>query len=131
MASKRKTFVDDLDTNPTNKFISTANQDYTEVKEEVETPDGNKLTIGQTAFNLDQTETPKRKGNTNKKDINEKRSTRFSLLLTIPQYEALERIKTVRGMSLNGLISEFIDEGIKNSKEDLEKWEKIKEVLGL
>ena len=119
----KKSFLNDLETSPAAKYISTANQETAEIKE---TPKAE-----QPAINLDQTEKPKRKGNTNKKDINEIKGTRFSLLLTIPQYKALERIKTVRNTSFNGLISEFIDEGIKNSKEDLEKYEKLKEVLGL
>lgn len=136
MASK-KTFLNDLETSPTAKFISTANQELTEVKEEIEQPNGEKVLIGQTAFNLEQPkatsnqDTPKPKGNINKKDVNQVKGQRFSLLLTIPQRESLEHIAIVKGVSINELIGQFINDGINNNKDDLEKWEKLKEVLGL
>ena len=136
MASK-KTFLNDLETSPTAKFISTANQELTEVKEEIEQPNGEKVLIGQTAFNLEQPkatsnqDTPKPKGNVNKKDVNQVKGQRFSLLLTIPQRESLEHIAIVKGVSINELIGQFINDGINNNKDDLEKWEKLKEVLGL
>lgn len=132
MASK-KTFIDsldDLDTSPTAKYISTVNQDITEVKEEIEKPNGEKLIIGQQAFKLEQPEaTPKQ--HPNKKDPNTVRGQRFSLLLTIPQRESLEHIARVKSISVNELIGQFINTGIENSKTELEQWEQLKEVLGL
>ena len=132
MASK-KTFIDsldDLDTSPTAKYISTVNQDITEVKEEIEKPNGEKLIIGQQAFKLEQPEaTPKQ--HPNKKDPNIVRGQRFSLLLTIPQRESLEHIARVKSISVNELIGQFINAGIENSKTELEQWEQLKEVLGL
>ena len=52
-------------------------------------------------------------------------------MLTIPQRESLEHIAIVKGVSINELIGQFINDGINNNKDDLEKWEKLKEVLGL
>ena len=136
MASK-KTFLNDLETSPTAKYISTVNQDIKEVREEIEKPNGEKLLIGQQAFTLEQPGTsatekqPDNKQHPNKKGVNEKRGERFSLLLTIPQRESLEHIATVKGVSINELIGQFINTGIENSKTELEKWEQLKEVLGL
>lgn len=122
MASK-KTFTSNLETSPVTKFI-TGNQDITNQKL-TEQP---KPVQPKEPVNTDQTETKPR---TNKKDVNQVRGQRFSLLLTIPQRENLEHIAVVKGISINELIGQFIDEGISNSTDELSKWEQIKEVLGL
>ena len=127
MANK-KTFTDNLDTSPVNKFITRGNQNIQTTTEKLREQPQPETAKERADVNADQNRaTPHR----NKKAVNEVRGERFSLLLTIPQRESLEHIARVRSISINGLIGQFIDEGISNSKTDLEKWEKIKEVLGL
>ena len=127
MANK-KTCTDNLDTSPVNKFITRGNQNIQTTTEKLKEQPQPETAKERADVNTDQNRaTPHR----NKKAVNEVRGERFSLLLTIPQRESLEHIARVRSISINGLIGQFIDEGISNSKTDLEKWEKIKEVLGL
>ena len=115
----KKSFLNDLETSPAAKYISTANQETAEIKE---TPTAEQPTASQRLKPI---------GNRNKKDPNTLRGQRFSLLLTIPQRENLERLALVTGMSMNELIGMFIDEGLEKNKDTLEKYEKLKEALGL
>lgn len=115
----KKSFLNDLEPSPAEKYISTANQETAETKE---TPKVEQPTIDQKFKPI---------GNRNKKDPNTLRGQRFSLLLTIPQREKLERLALVTGVSMNELIGMFIDEGLEKNKDTLEKYEKLKEVLGL
>lgn len=115
----------DLEESPTTKYISAVNPEIKEEKETVNTPTG-KLTIGQRAFSLNQEQTKKPN---ERKSTDEKRQQRFSLLLTISQRETLEHIAYVKGVSINELIGQFINRGIANSKNELDKWERIQEVL--
>lgn len=67
---------------------------------------------------------------TKKRRTESRKTAHTSVLITAEQKSTLEKLAIVKRVSVNELIGRFIDEGIKRSKEDLKKWDQIKEVLG-
>ena len=127
--AKKKDFTKDLERSPATKFISVVNNDVVEEKEEITQPNGETIAVDQVKLNLDQQ--PQEQKKSLKKDPKEVRKKHFNLMITEPQYEMLNKIAIGYNISINELINRYIDDGIKNSKDALEKYEKLKELLGI
>ena len=126
MANK-KTFINHLQDSPTSKFLSGQTEERGERLETSEPEARTESELKETAQQDEPAKEVKAVTNPRKKEV---KGQRFSLLLTNTQREQLDKIAIVRGVSVNELISIYINEGITASKDDLDKWERIKEVLG-
>ena len=120
--TSKKTFVTHLQDSPTSKFLSGQPEERGEQLETSEPKETESKPKEQQESPTVPAETKARKPET--------KGQRFSLLLTNTQREQLNKIAIVKNVSVNELISLFINEGIRASEDDLKKWEKIKEVLG-
>ena len=123
MASK-KTFAQDIAAriSPAEKFLTGQPQEaepLTTERETIKGPDGKPVDIEQVAFTLSE-------HNTGKKIL---RSVTTSIAISEQQRETLRHLAIVKNITVNELLNRFIDKGIEDSAEDLQKWEKIKEVL--
>lgn len=125
--TSKKTFITHLQDSPTSKFLSGQTE---ERGEHLNTPEPEARTedeLKKTAQQDEPAKEVKTETNQRKKEV---KGQRFSLLLTNTQREQLDKIAIVRGVSVNELISIYINDGIRASRDDLDKWERIKEVLG-
>lgn len=125
MANK-KTFINHLQDSPTSKFLSGQTEERGERLETSEPEARTESELKETAQDAPKTEAKAE----SKPRKAETKGQRFSLLLTNTQREQLNKIAIVKGVSVNELISIYINDGIRASRDDLDKWERIKEVLG-